>query len=464
MTTVRAAAGDSPSRRRPIRVRPGGIVLAALLVAGLTYGAAWLSSSRDPSSRRAASDAGQRSLGAEALNEGARPPDLAAIDAQIAIWSAKSAADARDDISASNLGVLYLGRGRLTGDAADYERALAAANRAVAAYPTSTATRALKATVLQATHDFRGALNLAETILREDRNNVDALAVAGDAKLEMGRLDEAGATYATIAGIAPGPALDVRLARLAWLSGDTSNALNLVARAREAAIREGAGDPSFYEAQLGEFARITGDAARARKSYLAALAIRPTDQLALLGLARLDAFAGDDAAAIAGLRLAAAIAPRPETLALLSDLLTRTGDTKGAADTGATVRFTEKLGGTGSMLFDRQFLLFELDHGGATGDVLVRAKSAAQVRPDAAGLDVVAWAAYRLGDLRTAREFSARALASGTVDARILYHASAIALSSGEAARGRALVERALGLGPALDPIDRGAALALIGD
>src|SRR6185503_18126983 len=81
--------------------------------------------------------------------DSAVPEDLAEIDDEIKVWGAKSAADARDDISAGNLAVLYLGRGRLTGDAADYERSLAAANRAVAAYPTSTGTRALKATVLQ---------------------------------------------------------------------------------------------------------------------------------------------------------------------------------------------------------------------------------------------------------------------------------------------------------------------------
>jgi hypothetical protein len=209
-------------------------------------------------------------------------------------------------------------------------------------------------------------------------------------------------------------------------------------------------------------ARVTGDSATARTAYADALALRSTNQLALLGRARLEAFAGADTAAIADLRTAAAIAPRPETLGLLADLLARTGDHAGANAQGDTIAVIERLGGTSAQLFDRQIVGFDLDHGRATPAVLQRAQAAADIRPDAAGLDTVAWAAYRLGDLATAKADSARALASGSIDARILYHAGAIAIASGDAT-GRALVQRAVDLGPALDPLDRASAEALLG-
>ena len=458
MTTLRATARLS----RPNRIRPIGLVLAALLVVGGTYGVATLAGSRRGAGPEARTGGGDPLALGAALEGAPGPADVAAIDVQIKIWGAKAAADPRDDISAGNLTVLYLGRGRLTGDAADYERASAAAARALAANPTAIETRALKATVLQATHDFTGALALADAILADDSNYVDALAVAGDAQVELGRLDAATATYQKIASIAPGPALDARLARLAWLRGDAAGALELATKARDAGAHTESADPSFYEAQLGEIARVTGRTDVARAAFAAALALRPTNQLALLGTARLDAFAGDDAAAIAELRTAAAIAPRPETLALLSDVLARTGDATGAARAADTVHVIEQLGGTAAALFDRQILGFDLDHGDATAAVRDRAVAAAAIRPDAAGLDVVAWAAYRLGDLDTARAESARALATGSVDGRILYHAGAIAIASGDIAGGRALVQRALDLGPALDPLDRSAAEALI--
>jgi tetratricopeptide (TPR) repeat protein len=445
------------------RVRPIGILLAAAVLAAASYGTMWITGRSTPHSTPSTANRDE-AFSPPAIDEGAAgPADLAAIDAQIAVWGPKAAADSRDDISAGNLGVLFLGRGRLTGDAADYEKALAAADRAVAANPVSTGTRALKATVLQATHDFTGALTLAQAIVREEPRNVDALAVVGDAQLELGRLDDAAATYATIATIQSGPALDAREARLAWLRGDTSKAMSLATSARDAAARDGSSDPSFYEAQLGEMARLTGDAATARTAFDAALAIRPSNQLALLGSARLAAAAGDDATAIATLQKAAAIAPRPETLALLTDLLARDGDAKGAAAQAATVRAIEQLGGTSAKLFDRQLLGFELDHGGASQAVLDKAKAAAMIRPDAAGLDVVAWAAYRVGDQATATTYSDRAIATGTADARILLHAGAIAIARGNAVPGRVLVERALSLGVALDPLDHAFALAILG-
>jgi tetratricopeptide (TPR) repeat protein len=458
MTTLRATARLS----RPNRIRPIGLVVAALLVVGGSYGASFLAGSRSGAAPEARTGGDHSIALGAALDEAPGPADVAAIDAQIKIWGPKAAADPRDDISAGNLTVLYLGRGRLTGDAADYDRASAAAARALAAYPTSVGTRALKATVLQATHDFTSALALADAILVDEPDYVDALAVAGDAQLELGRLDAATATYKRIASIAAGPALDARLARLAWLRGDSAGALALATKARDGAAQTESTDPSFYEAQLGEIARVTGQTDVARAAFAAALALRPTNQLALLGTARVDAFAGDDTAAIAELQTAAAIAPRPETLALLSDLLARTGDTTGATRAADTVHVIEQLGGTAAALFDRQILGFDLDHGDATIAVRDRAVAAAAIRPDAAGLDVVAWAAYRLGDLVTARAECARALATGSVDGRILYHAGAIAIASGDTAGGRAFVQRALDLGPALDPLDRHDAEALI--
>jgi tetratricopeptide (TPR) repeat protein len=451
----------SPTRRpRRSHVRPIGLVLGAVLVAGASFGIATLSRATAPAP---ASGHGAAATGAPLLAQDSTPDDLAAIDDELRLWVPKANADVNDDLSAGTVSLLYLGRGRITGDAADYERALTAAERAVHANPTSSGTRALKATVLQATHDFTGALDLAQSILATEPDNVDALAVAGDAKLELGRLDEAATTYARIDQLLPGPALEAREARLAWLQGDPVEAMKLATMARDGAAESTTSDPSFYEDQLGEMARLTGHVDIARAADEAALSMRPSNQLAMLGIARLDAFGGDDASAIAQLRKAAAIAPRPETLGLLVDLLTRTGDAAQASDDAATIHAIEQLGGTAAQLFDRQIAAFDLDHGDATQAVSDRLVAAAKIRPDAPGLDLVGWAAFRLGDLATARAESDRALASGSVDARILYHAGAIRIAAGDVDQGRTLVQRALDLGPALDPLDRDSAEHLLG-
>ena len=53
-------------------------------------------------------------------------------------------------------------------------------------------------------------------------------------------------------------------------------------------------------------------------------------------------------------------------------------------------------------------------------------------------------------------------LATGIVDARIVFHAGAIALGRGDADGGRALLWQALALGPALDPAARAEASSLL--
>jgi Flp pilus assembly protein TadD len=103
-------------------------------------------------------------------------------------------------------------------------------------------------------------------------------------------------------------------------------------------------------------------------------------------------------------------------------------------------------------VYDRQLLLFELDHGGATPDVLARADAALAVRGDIFGWDVVAWAHFRLGQYAEASAAMRHALATGCRDARLLFHAGAIAQASGDRSGAERLLNAALSLGPALDP------------
>jgi Flp pilus assembly protein TadD len=65
--------------------------------------------------------------------------------------------------------------------------------------------------------------------------------------------------------------------------------------------------------------------------------------------------------------------------------------------------------------------------------------------------DAYAWALYRAGHVDEARRMSAQALRLGTRDARLLYHAGAIAIAAGDRAHGRGLVTQALALNPGFD-------------
>lgn len=152
---------------------------------------------------------------------------------------------------------------------------------------------------------------------------------------------------------------------------------------------------------------------------------------------------------------AVAIAPQPEAVAMLGDLLVATGDAAGAKRSFKTVRFIEQLGSVQGTVYDRQLLRFELDHDGGTADLLAAAQASLAARPDSTGHDLVAWALYRLGRYDEAAAEILAARAYGADDARLRFHDGAIALARGDRTAGRSLLESALASGPALDPLER---------
>ena len=392
---------------------------------------------------------------------------LEQIDQSIAAWSANLRREPNDFLSATNLASLYHGRGQLTGSIDDHDRALRVAGTALEVAPTYAPARALDAAIRYTLHDFAGALSVAAALYTEDPTQLGALATKADAELELGRIDDARRDLQLLATQATGPTLDIRLARLAFVTGEHKDAVRLANRSRAAAVSEAAAggsiDIGFYAFAAGEYARLGGDATAARDGFTAALAIRATDLGAMLGLARIDAYDGETEAAIDALRTATAIVPQPESVALLGDLLTATGDDTGAAEAYETVRFIGQLGSLQGAVYDRQLIRFELDHGGATTTVLEAARVSAAGRPDAAGHDLFAWAFYRLGRFDEAATELDLARAHGADDARLRFHKGAIALARGDDA-GRALVESALADGPALDPMERAEAERLIAE
>lgn len=445
--------------RRP---RAIGILAAAALLVSLTY----VSAVVRPGTPSGASTEDPTTIGVPGAAVASTSGSLTQIDRSIKVWAANLTAEPRDFLSATMLAALYHARGQLSGDLADHVRALEFARTAVRVAPTEPEGRAIEAAILFTLHDFAGALMAADTLYRDDPSEVGALATMADAKLELGRIDAARADFDTLSTLASGPAVDVRLARLAFVTGNPDEAFRLAVSARAASRTEASNgrqtDLGFYEYAVGEYARLAGDATIARSGYAAASTIRDTDIGAIVGLARIDAAEGRTAAAVTGLRKAAAIAPQPETVALLGDLLEMSGDVAGARVQYATVRFIEQLGEIQGTVFDRVLLRFELDHGGASDDVLTRTRASLAARPDTAGHDTVAWALYRLGRYDEASTEIAAAAKDGAADARLTFHAGAIALARGDMAGGRAALERALALGPALDPIEREEAARLL--
>lgn len=394
-------------------------------------------------------------------------PSLASLDRAIAVWAANVDREPRDFISNTNLGLLYGARGRLTGDAADHDRARSSLDRALAAEPTYRPARLLHAGALYSLHEFGQALDEAQTLLAEDPGLHQARAIVGDARLETGDLQGAQAAYSRLARDVPGAPVTARLARISFLRGRPAEATALAEQALREARAAGERGPSlgWYELQAGTLALQGGDRPAARRHLVAADQAWPDAPAVLVAQARLALADGQPSEATELLSRAVAIAPQPESLALLGDLYLVSGDPALAEEQYATVDLVGRLAGSQKRAYDRQLVLFQADHGRDVAAAVRQAEGDLDVRQDIYGYDAYAWALHAAGRSSGAREPMLRALALGTQDARLFYHAGMIELGAGSESAGLAYLEAALALDAGyevLGPARARAALACV--
>lgn len=376
-------------------------------------------------------------------------------DQLLIFWGERVERAPTDYISMTFLAQAFTAKARETGDVGNYQRAEAALRQALAINPHYPPTLTGLASVLYTQHDFQGALETAQRAYASDPRQVQALATIGDAQLELGRYDDGAATYRTLAEKAPGPAVDSRLAHLAWLRGQTDEAIRLMRQAIDDAKQlELAGEnAAWYQFQLGELLFNTGRLDDAASAYTAASALFPNYYLALAGIGKARAAQGRYDEAIASYEHAVASVPQPDYLAALGDLYTLANRPDDAGRQYDTVEFIGKLAAINQVIYNRQLALFRANHDRQLDAAYDLARQEYTVRQDAAGADAVAWTLYKLGRYDEAAVYAEKALALGTRDAAYRYHAGMIYARLGDRARARQYLTEALAINPHFDPL-----------
>jgi tetratricopeptide (TPR) repeat protein len=457
------------TRRIPTaRTRPLAFVGACVVVVAATYVAALIQPMPRPTDARPPAPAHQPSVSLARPAAGSGSDALiAALDDEIGLWRASVAANEADFIAAGRLGQLTLQRARISGDLADYERALAAAEQAVAADPIYWPGHSLRASALFALHDFAGALKEATATFEADPEQLDALAVIGDASLELGDVAVAGSAYAELAERAPSAPVWSRMAHLAFVRGEVEEALALIERCLAATpAEEDPAGAAFYAFQLAELHRSTGSGEAAAAAYERSLDVLEGYVPSLAGLAHVREAQGDRAAAIGLLERATAGMPQPDLVAALGDLYALSGDAQRAEEQYALVERIGAVAAATGGVYDRQLIVFAADHGRNVDQALTESESALALRRDVYGLDAHAWMLFAAGRVDEAAEDAREALAVGTPDPRIAYHAGMIAAAQGRADEARHLLGTAVAGRAALPPLqaERAAeALAALG-
>ena len=384
-------------------------------------------------------------------------------DLDIEFYQARVKRDPRSARDFTQVAGLYLQRARETADNEDLVRAERSARHSLELRRgRNDAAFGVLASSLMAQHRFAEALDVGRELLALDSTSVAARGLVAETELELGRYDEAGrlfgqlATYEGDIGVAP------RLARWDELHGRPEEARRLLRLARDEAGRRHAMPKeqiAWFHLRLGDLALRTGHLDEAERELDSGLGIAPDDYRLLGTLARLYAVRHDWRRAAEDGELSVARALDPATLGLLHDTYVALGDSATAEEYYHAMALAV-LRQPGP--YHRAWSLFLLDHDREVPRVLAKVEEELATRRDIYGYDLLAWALHKSGRDAEARAPMRRALALGTRDAMLHYHAGIIDRALGDSASARAQLEAALAINPYWHPSQPAAARAVL--
>ncbi len=372
----------------------------------------------------------------------------------------------RDSLSARDEGELarlLLQRGRLTVSESDLREAERHARRSLGFRTAHNgATAQVLAGALMARHAFGEAREVAERMVAADSASRSARAMLGEIELELGDYAAARQTFGTLLTVRTDFVVAPRFARWEELNGrpDAAEALFRGALAlAEARHGTPASQLAWFHWRLADLALRAGRADQAQVELARGLAVAPDDARLLGTMARLAAVEHRWPAAIDAGERALARVVDPATLGLLSQVYAAAGDSARSAD-ALTAMAVAVLGQPGP--FHRAWSLLLLEQGREAPEVLARARAELETRRDIYGWDLLGWALYRSGRAAEAVPASRRALALGTRDAMLWYHAGMIRLAAGDSVGGRSALRTALRINPLWDPFQPDSARAAL--
>jgi tetratricopeptide (TPR) repeat protein len=369
----------------------------------------------------------------------------------IEFYQARASADPAGATDLARLASLYLQRSRDTGDPRDAARAEGAARRSLhnRRAHNDQAAQVLASSLL-AQHRFDEALVVAGELRDDDPASASRRAAVAEIEMEMGQYDSARVAFDSLATSRNDLSVAPRLARWAEIEGRPDEARRLMRHAL-ALARHAAWLPSeqvaWFWLRSGDIEFRMGHFAAADSAYAQGLAAHPDDYRVLAAMSRLAATRHDWPAAIDFGNRAIASSLDPATLGTLSDAYEAMGDTARAAELARALDVAVR---SQPGAYHRAWSLFLLDHHRQLGTVHRKIVAELRTRRDVYAYDLYAWSLHTQGRDAEALRASHRALAEGTQDAQLLYHASVIERATGHAAEASEHLTRARTLNPSL--------------
>jgi cytochrome c-type biogenesis protein CcmH/NrfG len=354
------------------------------------------------------------------------PAPASVINADIALFERRASEDPMSAADRAQLAMLYLQRGRETGEYEDFQRAERAARSALELRTDRNRKAMLGlASSLLAQHRFLDAKAAAAELVANDPTNAGSRALYAEILLELGDYSAADSQFTILSAHDDNLAVAPRLARWHELNGRDDEARGLLLRAaRVASARTDlpAEQAAWFHLRVGDHALRNGRRWEARRAIRAGLSANPGDYRLIALRARLYGSIGHWRKALADVE---SIKPSADlaTLALGGDAAARLGNALLAEEFYATV---EKNAREKPEPFARQWTQFCLDHNRHLAEALATLEAEIRTRPDVLGHQLLARAYYLTNHAEKARTAMRQALRLGTKDRQLIADAREI--------------------------------------
>jgi tetratricopeptide (TPR) repeat protein len=373
------------------------------------------------------------------------------LDSNIAFYEGVARRDPTGGMALGQLALFYMRRARATGDYQDVLRSESAARKSLGnrgAHNTR-ARQALAASLLSE-HRFGDALGVAQDLAGRDASSAAFRASVGEIQMELGHYDDARASFASVAGNTSDLSVAPRLARWLELEGHPDSAYRLMNASLLAVVDRRdvpAEQKAWFWLRLGDLQLRRGRIGEAAIDYQNGLAAHPDDYRLLTATAKLEGARHEWRKAIDFGERAVAVSFDPATLGVMSDAWAALGDSAKANEYAHAMEIAVSKQATA---YHREWSLFLLNHGLRVPEVLAKTQEELRTRQDIYGYDALAWALHASGRDGEARDAMRHALALGTQDAMLFYHAATIDRALGKRDIAAAELERARTLNPYL--------------
>ena len=354
------------------------------------------------------------------------------------------------------LGWAYVAKARASFDPGYYLLAEKCADAIIARQVDSLEALLLRGHATESMHRFKEAEVIARTLVAKRGLPFD-FGLLGDSLMEQGKLDEAATAYQQMVNLRPDLHSYSRIAHLRWLKGDVEGAVEVMQMAAHAASPLDAESAAWVYARLAAYQSQLGANAAVNQSLAVALEYQKDYAPALLQHGRQLLNEQKNTEAVEVLTRAAKLNPLPEYLWALADALREAG--RGHE---AVVVETE-LRKHGAAADERSFALFLVTRGESPETALQLTERELETRRDIFSYDALAWSLVAAGRIPEAKRAMEHALAEGTEDARLFFHAAVIAMRAGQTDAANHWLKKTAPLAHLLLPSERNYLQHLVG-